>query len=332
MFVNTPSQAVKAVQEQFEKLEATLLSLKAQPPKKVEGRLPSFEKVSSNWSLFNRTFRVTPKHVAKCFLKDSGYYSANTLYSSDFKERVLSTYDKAVEEYKSLCAPYIEEVESAVKHNLEQIESVKTFMASIGIHANYSTYEVKPRRKSPVKVDHVAGFVEDLNRVFPTNNLRSEYDRAMDLLKVRRAEIEKAIDNEISEAAKIEAEKKAEKQKEENLKKLITLAIVYECETNIGDVLKAIISRCKYLELADAMYNTRNDWSTGFGLVESVLPCFKIENPEDRSIVEELSSILEGDETDGRIFRDCVYNYSVLYGMVDPQLLADYNEAKSLEV
>lgn len=41
-----------------------------------------------------------------------------------------------------------------------------------------------------------------------------------------------------------------------------------------------------------------------------------------------IADLLADDHEDGRIFRDCDWNYSVLYGKVDTEILKDYESLK----
>ena len=56
---------------------------------------------------------------------------------------------------------------------------------------------------------------------------------------------------------------------------------------------------------------------------------FEVETKEDQEIYDNIYSYIENwsDYLDGRCFRDCEYNYDVLYGMVEeqePDLYKDY--------
>ena len=66
----------------------------------------------------------------------------------------------------------------------------------------------------------------------------------------------------------------------------------------------------KYVGLALSMAKTRGDWSQGFYRVKGALNNFKVETELDQKIYDEIIDILtDRDIMDGRIFRDCNYNY-----------------------
>jgi hypothetical protein len=87
------------------------------------------------------------------------------------------------------------------------------------------------------------------------------------------------------------------------------------------DIEDAIRAKCKYLNLAIAGIQTRNDWSDGCGRVVVALRSFAIVSPLDQEIVTEWSEIC-GTFEDGRSFRDCEHNYSKLMDMANPEVVA----------
>ena len=96
-----------------------------------------------------------------------------------------------------------------------------------------------------------------------------------------------------------------------------------------SDVLEVLDSKDKYFALARSMEAVRNDWNDGFGPVERAISKFTVETEEDKEIEACIQDLLESEEQDGRIFRDCEYNYSFLYGKVSEEILNDYETLKS---
>ena len=95
-------------------------------------------------------------------------------------------------------------------------------------------------------------------------------------------------------------------------------------DSDWGEVLEALDKKDKYFMLARAMNDVRNDWNDGFGRVEWAISRFDVETEEDKEIEAEINQILESEEEDGRIFRDCAYNYNELYAKANPEILQDY--------
>lgn len=93
----------------------------------------------------------------------------------------------------------------------------------------------------------------------------------------------------------------------------------------VNDIKEWMFEQDKYIELAYAMQSVRNDWSDGVSVVESALDNFKcctIRDNEIHTEIKECLEAIENKETDGRVFRDCRYNYDFLFSLVDnPRLL-----------
>ena len=168
------------------------------------------------------------------------------------------------------------------------------------------------------------GYIEDLERCVVVDdgykNAVASLKEAMDWNTRQANEVKIAIRKKLAE------KEKAEKEKTSALL-LAHMQVKYglECTASWRDVMVAITNKDKYLRLAHAMYVTQGDWSDGFWRVEDALDCFECSSENDRAIFNCLQEILNGEEEDGRVFRDCEYNYDLLYDMVDEALMKDYN-------
>lgn len=96
------------------------------------------------------------------------------------------------------------------------------------------------------------------------------------------------------------------------------------------DVHSELRKRDRYLDLAVAGMNVRGDWSDGPWEVEDALRRFTPQTTDDKTIAEDWQAMCD-DFEDGRCFRDCKWNYSVLMGMVDPQVAAMYSRLVNAE-
>jgi len=86
-----------------------------------------------------------------------------------------------------------------------------------------------------------------------------------------------------------------------------------------NDLLEEVLNRNPYLEIAHLMVMARNDSGNGYKAIyrcASALP--------DPAIASSLMVTAGNWEGDGRIFRDCKYNYSELFKLVEPELFRDY--------
>lgn len=84
-------------------------------------------------------------------------------------------------------------------------------------------------------------------------------------------------------------------------------------ESSADDIERAIRGKCKYLNLAVAMMDTRGDWSDGCYRVESALAEFVASSPVDEDIAANIQSQCDNFD-DGRQFRDCEWSYDRLMG------------------
>lgn len=109
----------------------------------------------------------------------------------------------------------------------------------------------------------------------------------------------------------------------------VALAIGMDATSDIDEIKSELRKRDKYLDLAVAGVETRNDWSEGCYRVENALSRFTIETPADQEIFDEWQSRCE-DFDDGRVFRDCEHNYGVVMGMASPELVALWTKLEAV--
>lgn len=96
-------------------------------------------------------------------------------------------------------------------------------------------------------------------------------------------------------------------------------------DSDWSDVLEELCAKDSRLDLAVAMYKTRCDWNDGPYRVKYALNKLKIETETDQEIYDCVSGIVNNWENhDGRSFRDCKWNYDVLFdGAEDQKLMRD---------
>lgn len=251
----------------------------------------------------------------------------------------LEEVDKKLTEIKAQAELDKQLINSEAESNIEAIENNKKIvtkitqiMTDLGIPKQYSkSYWKTPRARKMTTETSPAGYLGDLSRNVPTSDDSYTKLRAVDDVvtsAVRHAETLKQ---------KIRAEQ-AEKDKTEKAKKEVVAKARLQLKYRLNefsdwyDVLEALDSKDKYFALARAGEETRGYWGEGFGKVENALACFSVETEEDKEIYQEYSEILDqhnnGDCEDGRVFRDCEFNYSALFAKVDEDLMKDYETLK----
>jgi hypothetical protein len=190
-------------------------------------------------------------------------------------------------------------------------------MQNIGIPSAQTFYTIK-RGKERTHTER-SGYLNDLDRYLVIND---GYDQASADYRRFIAEIEEyeRKQGEIEREAK--AAQEAEKERQDRERRM-TVAVV-EVAKELGvdpltedaaSLLDKILDRDKYLKLAYAMYQTRGDWTGGPWCVEHALESFKIETADDNAIYNEISALTYNWEGDGRVYRDCTWNYTRLFDM-----------------
>lgn len=274
---------------------------------------------------------ITQRSVQYLFKVGSSYYERdpNTLEEVDSK---LNSIKLQAEQDKQKINAEAESNAAAIENNKKIVTKITQIMKDLGIPNNWSRsyYKTANSRKMTTETNQ-AGYIGDLSRNVPTSDDSAAKLRAVDDVvnaAVRHAEtLKQKIRTEQQE------KDKAEKAKKEVVAKA-RLQLKYGLTEYSGwdEVLEALDGKDKYFALARAGKETRSYWGEGFGKVEYALSKFEVETEEDKEIYKEYSDILEenanGNREDGRVFRDCEFNYSMLFGKVDEDLLRDYETLK----
>jgi len=306
-FVKNTNEAIDFLKSEIEQLE-----------KKADEFMPEIKKLFT----LNRT-KIGGIVVANAFKRKDGWGNYQQCSSLEEIDAKLTEYRRLLDSDLADLLAVHEENKPLIENNKAVREKVGLLMKSIGIPDKYSHSYYKSSRSSKKTTETKrAGYLEDLDR---TCFITDGYDTAVRTVKerfdvlARQAEAEKVnICKDIQEKAAVEKEK-------QKVKDLAWLQVKYNLppDSDFSEIQDVILSMSKYLRLACAMEQTRNDWNDGFYLVENALTGFKVVSDTDKAIEAEIMEILQGDEDDGRIFRDCNYNYSVLYSMVEDAQLVD---------
>lgn len=211
----------------------------------------------------------------------------------------------------------------AIKNNILALASAVAFMESFGLSRKCT--KAKMVRGRTKYIESISDWYISLTTQIRTddgwNNYITHYNNMCD-----------AINNKIRNLTKIENDKiKADikkKQIAENELRLAELKVRYGLDalSSKPDVLDKILSKNKYLMLAHYLAENRSDWSDGCSKAVIGLDQFVIEDKLDRDIEQCIRNQINNWDGDGRCFRDCEYNYDILFGMVlDTKLVTDYN-------
>jgi len=225
-----------------------------------------------------------------------------------------------------------EESDIVSKHNKIIQDKIKQIMEKIGVTEFYQVYDYETTRSKTKKwLRKRAGYSEDIQRAAPTWNEYSNYE---DKIRELKARVETEYSKVKDAIAKTEREELAKKKAVEDVHKLALLRAKYTPEDAMSDkwtILRAILAKDKYLRLAYYLEQNRNDWDDGYWYAEQGLKGFEIISSEDQEIYDCIYKITQYEDTDGRYFRDCEYNYGMLFGKVgDDVLYKDYEIVKEM--
>ena len=203
-------------------------------------------------------------------------------------------------------------------------------MEKFKVKGSWSTYEYKTRRaRTRSEVTHSCQWPQEVARFVKTSD---EFGTVENWHKNRMEEIQKWKNTKLKELAdKKRAIEQNEKAKTER-RLLAQFQVKYnlEPESEWKDVLECIIDKNKYLKLAYHLEMNRNDWSDGSYYAECGLNSFTIESEMDKEIQKDLQWEIDNWDGDGRVFRDCNWNYSRIYNLVqDDVLVYDFEIVKS---
>lgn len=220
-----------------------------------------------------------------------------------------------------------EENTKALENNIALKDYVYAFMEKIGIPKRITTYDYisSSGRRTQKKQEHTksAGYIGDIEMFLKTDDGFEYAKQSLERIKKDIETYRLSEDKKEKDAQKIID---ADNAKKEETKLLATLVVKYglDYQATFQEVLDAILGRNKYLELGYWLERQRNDWSDGFWKAKNGIDGFNAETDLDKRIQESLYETLSECE-DGRDFRDCQYNYSELYSMVnDEELYKDY--------
>ena len=234
----------------------------------------------------------------------------------------LAKWEKDLTERWATCQAIHADNSPAIAANIETKEALRGIMLAVGLKASYNESVLVRGRWKTVETE--AGWVKDLRRI--------QVDDGFEKAKARKTEIERIM-REVGKAEQARIEKQAyeiqaEKDRRAELATLAEICTrrgwVFGADTSRETVIDALCTLDAHLDLANAMMQTRNDWGDGFYRVEAALGRFGDTN---LAVSEELWGLVNGDETDGRIFRDCHYDYNTILEMVeDETLVEDFNK------
>jgi hypothetical protein len=277
-------------------------------------------------------------HKAQLGVQTSWFEMGNYSYGKSILKTEESL-NKRKEDLLSLLGGYNQDCLKAEQNSLEAIqnnqkihEKVQLMMQHIGIKPSYSVRDTKSRSMYPKYNTVQAGYFGDLSRDVPLKLNGTKHD----VEGIKRS-IEIKYNELVGQVRKAEQEENAKKAKAQRQHQIALLRAKYTPDDAMSSewlIRDNILKQDKYLALAYYLEKNRSDWSDGCDYAKTGLGMFSVETEEDQKIFDNIQVFIEDwdRDGDGRCFRDCEYNYNVLYGMVkDEALLKDIELLKDLD-
>jgi hypothetical protein len=269
-------------------------------------------------------------------LEDKSFLSQFTMENGwdaiHFRLYILEENEGKFEEFKKIIDMIYEVDQEIHKENLRIVEdnrkiekTIFDILETVGIRKTYYGYKTS---RSTKKTELYYHFPSEIKKQIPTSYSEDVLDeRKKDLLN----QINRYWEQEISKIREERLKKEQEQKEKEKNRKLALLLAKYDLSLDCDwhDVLEVILDKNKYLRLAHYLEKNRNDWSDGYDYAETGLESFDVENELDHKIYNCIRECIDDWCGDGRVFRDCEYNYNVLYGIAkeqDANLVNDYYE------
>lgn len=278
--------------------------------------------------------------VEQCKLMGTMYYR-----TEDFKGRMnrnwrepsmLEIADFALKSLEAARKGDIETHEKnlpAIEMNKRIREQITALNTAVSMPDGWTERDPNSRARIPRRITHRAGWRQDLDKhVIIADGFEQATANYEQRLKDYTTYREAALRDDEQRKRAAEREKEVAAEKRRNDIQFAGILLRYELPTDseYSDVLDALRKRDKKLDLAIAMEDTRGDWSEGYWRVSNAVDRFTMETEEDKLILNDIMRHLGDEDIDGRCFRDTTYSYTVLFGMVDQQLLADANVVRNL--
>jgi hypothetical protein len=212
------------------------------------------------------------------------------------------------------------------KNNIHTRDTILKMLTDTGVPTKEYKY---PTSRSRTKDWVSRNWYGEINSSFPI------YVSNMSSIKTKLIETFDKLYKADQDKRKLEEENKQQEiDRKENERLLAFMLAKYNLDiTSDREQLQdAIINKNKYLYLAHYLCMNRGDWNDGYSYAKVGLRNFEVETDQDQEIYDEINNIITTcEDVDGRYFRDCNWNYNVLFEIVNKEnsdLYSDYQKAK----
>jgi len=224
-----------------------------------------------------------------------------------------------------------------------EIEEIHAFMKTKGIEKTYRTINKKSRAFVKPSITCVSNYVEDIKRTY---DMSDDFQNVNELCKRNIQNLLRLKDVAGQRKETLKSEKIAKNKMDKNFFEVAKIneelgnpiKDIFTTELSLEQIkeelIDLIVEKNNALSLADAMRQTRENWNDGCSKVKySIFAPTNEEEKEMNSCVQEAIESFHNCQ-DGRVFRDCDWNYDQIYLYVertDPVTYALYNRIENLK-
>jgi len=285
---------------------------------------------SSGWYNHHYIRFDVPKECIKILNKNQkdirgdetwGYYQFS--YNNEKSKENFLTILNAIEELDSITD---QENIKASQTNIHTRDVVMKMLYDIGVPTKKLEYKTnRARNKEWIN----CAWTYEIQSAFSmySSNISSTKNRLIETF-------DKLYKTDQDKRKEEDNKKQQEIERKENDRQLAYMLAKYELDitSDWKDLQYTIIDKNKYLYLAHFLMMNRGDWSDGYSYARTGLSGFKVETEQDKEIFDCINNIATTyEDVDGRYFRDCEWNYDVLYNLVkeqNPALYEDYQKVR----
>jgi hypothetical protein len=320
--MNSIAQTLEKLQKQLsEALQTAATSIQTEAD-----RVDALANENAGGTILTLTRCELPQEIARGVSIDHISGLPGRYHYPTWQQNVKRARELVLEARRNIEARHQENL-PVIENNKAVAQHVKRIMTNLGIPESRTTYGyATARAKNMTRRTVTSGYVTDLAEVCKTEDgykaCCSQLDSFESRINAYEAEHRKAD----ALAQSVALEQKAARN---SLVLLGQLSGKYACEASAPAIIEALCERDKYFALGYWMMRNRTDWNDGPARAQRGLGYFfPLISDEDQAINAEISALCDDWDGDGRVFRDCTYNYDVLFARADDEVLRDF---KALE-
>lgn len=239
------------------------------------------------------------------------------------KELACSIQD--LDKWVELNTPIYEENRVICENNRKLKDLTFTILKKIGLKDSIYDFET-PRAKT--RKWHTPNWVGEINKLFITS-CKYSWNSCLSSIASGKKQIQDFINKENQKEL-------LDKQKEEaTLKEKSKLVFLSEVNSKYkmsipvelldkNSVIDHFLKLDKYLRLGHYLRLNRENWDDGPDYAETGLDGFDVVTDKDVEISNEIRGLIDNWDGDGRVFRDCEYNYDYIFYLCEPGIYSDY--------